>query len=229
MVYIRSRKFCCCIPVRAGVFILSLVGVVLGSIISVVGWRKVSQLKNYPLPDADVAALYIHSSIFTLLALLSLFGFVGTLIKQRGLVSAYGAGLIIHLCISIASGIFALVSLFKQSPQEAINECLNGSSDAATRAACKSGIAVVKGLAVVIYVVMWLLQIYAYIIVSNYVDQLDEEESLRETRNMVQAISQPAPVTTYASFAVPSQGSATYGFTHATQSHGARGNDSNIV
>jgi hypothetical protein len=65
------------------------------------------------------------------------------------------------LCIGVASGIFALVSLFKQNPQEAITECLNGATDEATKAVCKSGIAVMKGVAVVVYVVMWLLQICA--------------------------------------------------------------------
>lgn len=69
----------------------------------------------------------------------------------------------------------------------------------------------------------------AYIIVSNYVDQLDEEESVKETRQMIQAVTQPAPVTTYASFTVPPQGPAAYAFTQAGQSHGARGNNSNMV
>lgn len=73
------------------------------------------------------------------------------------------------------------------------------------------------------------LCIDAYIIVSNYVDQLDEEESVKETRQMIQAVSQPAPVTTYASFAVPPQGPAAYAFTQTTQSHGTRGNNSNMV
>jgi hypothetical protein len=40
----------------------------------------------------------------------------------------------------------------------------------------------------------------AYIIVSNYVDQLDDEMSVKETKQMINSISQPAPVTTYTSF-----------------------------
>lgn len=99
---------------------------------------------------------------------LRVFSFIGTLIKQRGFVSAYGVGLIIHLCIGLVSGIFALVSLFKQNPQDAINECLNGATDQDARDTCKSSIAVVKGLAVVIYVIMWLLQICTSWPVSSY-------------------------------------------------------------
>lgn len=182
--------------------------------------------------NSDIRVIYLPTS-----------SFIGTLIKQRGFVAAYGMGLIIHLCISLASGIFALVALFKQDPQQAIKECLNGATDLASKDICKSGVAMTKAIAVVIYVIMWLLQICmlqlfhcsytpltfsldAYIIVSNYVDQLDEEESVQETRQIIQTVSQPAPVNTYASFTVPPQGPAAYAFTQGNQSHGVRGNNS---
>jgi hypothetical protein len=59
----------------------------------------------------------------------------------------------------------------------------------------------------------------AYIIVSNYVDQLDDEMSVKETTQMIKAISQPAPVTTYTSFGMPAGGYVT---TQAGHSHGMR-------
>jgi len=233
MVYIRSRKFCCCIPVRAGVFILSLAGVVFGSIISVVGWKQVAQQKQHPLPQADLIALYIQSGIFTALAILSIFGFIGTLTKQRNFVSAYGAGLTIQFILSLVSGIFTLYSLFHQNSKQAVFDCLNGSTDEVTKGVCQNGMAVYKAIAVVVYVVMWLLLIYAYIIVSNYVDQLDEEMSVKETRHMIQVVAQAqaqaaAAPTTYASFAAPAHNSG-YAFSHTNQSYGARGNNSNNV
>lgn len=58
----------------------------------------------------------------------------------------------------------------------------------------------------------------AYIIVSNYVDQLDDEMSVKETTQMIKAISQPAPVTTYTSF-----GGGGYVTPQVGQSHGMRG------
>lgn len=65
MVYIRSRKFLCCIPVRAGVFVsnppsfsilpanqstvkvLSAIGTAGGTFISIMGWMQVSQLSMF--------------------------------------------------------------------------------------------------------------------------------------------------------------------------------------
>ncbi|KAG6864598.1 hypothetical protein C0991_008362 [Blastosporella zonata] len=75
----------------------------------------------------------------------------------------------------------------------------------------------------------------AYVIVDNYVEQLDDEMSVSETRQMINAISQPrvtvAPVAVpaYASFP-PAQvppGSA-YAFSHTHQSYGVRGNNSMV-
>ena len=41
MGYVRARKFCCCLPVRFGVFCMSLIGIVFGGIISIRGWIEV--------------------------------------------------------------------------------------------------------------------------------------------------------------------------------------------
>lgn len=208
---------------RAGVFILSIVGTAGGSLISTMGWIQVSQLRQHPLTTTDTVALYVHSVLFTILALLSLFGFVGALIKQRDFVNAYASGLMLYLVLSLVSGIYALYALFHQNSQAQITKCLNGVSDNVTKQVCNNGIAIMKGVAVALYVVMWLLIIYAYIIVSNYVDQLDDEMSIKETKQMINSISQPAPVTTYTSFG-PGAPAAGYLTTPAGHSHGLHGN-----
>ena len=39
MGYVRSHKFCCCIPVRLGVFVMSTVGLLGATIVAAVGWH----------------------------------------------------------------------------------------------------------------------------------------------------------------------------------------------
>lgn len=167
--------------------------------------------------------------------------FLGALIKKRDFVSAYGSGLILYLTLSICSGAFALYALFHQNEQDAISQCLNGAQDQLTWKACKNGVAVAKGLAVAIYVVIWLLIICesmatdsiaketslatldAYIIVSNYVEQLDDEMAVQETKQMIDAISLPAPITTYTSFG-PNTLAPGHAFRSANQSYRVREN-----
>lgn len=49
MVYVRSRKFCCCLPVRFGVFVMALLGIFGGGAVSVVGWLQIKQLCEFGL------------------------------------------------------------------------------------------------------------------------------------------------------------------------------------
>lgn len=228
MVYIRSRTFCCCIPVRFGVFILSLLGVIGGGIVSAAGWVQVYQLKNQAAGTADTIATWLHASLFTLLTLLSIFGFIGCLIKSRNSVYAYSWGLLIFIFASILSGSFTLWAIFNKPYTRAdYVECLNGATDEAAKSICRNENKIYKGVAVAIYIIMWLLMIYAYVIIDNYVDQLDEEMYATETRDMMSTIGQPrvtvqpVAVPAYASFGPSAQRSATgYSFSQQNQSFG---------
>ena len=47
MAYVRSRKFCCCLPVRFGVFCMALIGLVGGGFFGVAGWTQVHRYCEY--------------------------------------------------------------------------------------------------------------------------------------------------------------------------------------
>jgi hypothetical protein len=98
---------------------------------------------------------------------------------------------------SIASGAFFLYTLFHQTGDNDIQSCINGSTDDLKKEACKKGFEVIRGVIVGVFVLVWLIELCAYsnfqllrqshayklnhidgcIIVSNYVEQLDEEEA----------------------------------------------------
>jgi len=236
MVYVRSRTFCCCIPVRAGVFILSLLGVLGGGLVSVAAWVQVNQLRTYSASQSDVVAFWLNASIFTLLTLMSIFGFIGCLVKSRNSVNAYGWGLLSFIVMSIITGAYSLWAIFNKPPsQDDYLTCLNGTRSDNGQITCGNATPLYKGLMVGLYIFTWLFMIYAYVIVDNYVDQLDEEIHVHDTQNMIQSIGQPQvtvqPVTVpaYASFGPTAQRSATgYAFAHQNQSYGSRPNASMV-
>jgi len=226
-VLVRSRKFCCCFPVRFGVFVLSLLAMVGGSFVAAFGWIQVSQLSKNPMDKADEIALWIHSGMFTILAALAVLGFIGALIKSRSMVSSFALALAIHLGFSIASGIFRLYTLFRQNPQEALANCVNDAADnSESTTTCQNGLAIMKGVMVAIYIVTWLIQLYAYFVVERYVDQLEDEEMAKNTVVIPRTgfeTSTP-PMTTYNGFASSAAGS--YPFTESRQAYGiTRGQD----
>ncbi|KAJ4000039.1 hypothetical protein F5050DRAFT_733911 [Lentinula boryana] len=49
--YVRSHTFCCCIPVRLGVFIISILGVGLGGLLAVAGIVQLKNLGDVPMKE----------------------------------------------------------------------------------------------------------------------------------------------------------------------------------
>ena len=97
--------------------------------------------------------------MFSFLGLLAVLGFVGCLIKSRGMVSAFAIALAIHLGFSVASGIFTIYATFKRNPQDTIDKCVNGSTDNSVIESCKNGVGIMKGLLIAIYIITWLIQL----------------------------------------------------------------------
>jgi len=193
MVYVRSRKFCCCLPVRFGVFVMSIAALLVGGLVAIAGWIQVKDLPQHPLSNDNKNALYIYSVMFSILALVGGFGIIGTISKQRGLVSLFGSLLSFHLGISIATGIFAIYTLFKTNASEALANCINGSTDQTVINSCQEGLKILKIAVVVGYCVTWLIELWGCLIVSSYVQQLKEEENANITNApMVHYVPPPA-------------------------------------
>jgi hypothetical protein len=223
--YVRSQTFCCCLPVRFGVFLLSFLAFAGGGLLAIVGWWQLSHLKEHPLGKLDEISLWIQASLFSLLAVLGIFGFIGAMIKNRGMVSAFAAGIAIHLGFSIAAGSFAIYRMFARNSQAALDKCIEKAKDDsdATVQMCKNGIVLFKALMVVIYVSIWLIQLYAYFVVDRYVDQLDEERLFDNPvvpRTMVLQAGGPQ-----ATIGVP----PTYSFTQPQQAFGRGQGPNNIA
>jgi len=214
MVYVRTRKFCCCLPVRFGVFVMSLVALLGGGLVAVAGWIQVKNLHDHPLAKDEENALYIHAAMYSLLALIGAFGLFGAISKNISSVSAFGSALGFHLGFSIATGIFTIYTVFKRNASVALSNCTNGSTDQSVIDGCKEGLDIVKGLVIAIYVVTWLVELYGCIIINNYVKQLKEEELVEGTAVNPNAYIPNAPMTSYA----PPPGA--YAFTQPTQAHG---------
>jgi hypothetical protein len=179
------------LPVRLGVFLLSLIAMAVGSFVAAVSWIRISQLTTYPLTTSDRIALWIHAVMFSILGFLAVLGFIGCLAKSRRMVAGFAIALAIHLGFSVASGILSIYLLFKQDPQDAIDSCVNGSTDQSVIDSCKNGTGFMKGVVIAVYVVTWLLQLYAYFIVEWYVDQLDDEEMEKHAVVIPNNMAQP--------------------------------------
>jgi hypothetical protein len=187
-----TRTFCCCLPVRLGVFALTILNLFGGVSFAILGWTQVTHLRNVPLATQDEIALVIHSVVFTALAAISLLGLIGAIIKHRSLVSSFSMILLAFLCISIGTGIYTIYSLYRDQGQALIQACLSGASDFSPES-CRAAASLTQAIIVLIYIAIWLLQFCewqihetimlpntrltgGFIIVRDYCHQLDDEE-----------------------------------------------------
>ncbi|KAI0674190.1 hypothetical protein C8Q78DRAFT_967188 [Trametes maxima] len=205
MVYVRSRKFCCCLPVRFGVFCEALIGIAIGGLFSVGGWIVVHDMLkgtlNPPLSGSEKTSAWILAIVSTIVLLISLGGLIGSIWKRLSLVSLYAGAITFATVLDIAAGIFVIFQLFHGAGASDISKC---EQDAANRGqvntdfthfACNTGFKTGRVIVVVIYVLFWLFQIYGCHIAFEYVGQLKEERSGNdyEKNNQVQNVTVVAP------------------------------------
>ncbi|TEB37534.1 hypothetical protein FA13DRAFT_1726647 [Coprinellus micaceus] len=170
---VRSRTFCCCIPVRAGVILLSILGILGGTTVAAVG---IVSLKKSAGAEKS---MIIQIVVYILLAVISFLGLIGGIGRKLLCVRIYFGMLVFHLAFSVGGGIFAIWRVFQDSPNY-IKECLLGKeADKDALKTCEAGASLLKGLMITVFILFWALETWACIIVHHYTKQLEEEEATR--------------------------------------------------
>jgi hypothetical protein len=174
---VPSRKFCCCLPVRFGVFIIAVLGIIGGGAFGAIGWFEIVKYKGQ-LSKLTQISLYIHSILYTVLCIVSVFGLIGVIRRRRSLISVFFSVLVAITTFSIFSGAFTLWSIFNRVGPVAVQQCVD-QQETADPSSCQKGYNVVKGISVAVFIFIWLLEIWGCFITSNYAGQLDDEEIAR--------------------------------------------------
>ncbi|KAH7334082.1 hypothetical protein B0J17DRAFT_602700 [Rhizoctonia solani] len=202
-----TRHFCCCLPVRLGVFVLSFGSIVTAGAYAATIWYAIYMAKykkEAQLDKPQEVAFVVAGSIYSFLFILSIFGFLGAVLRKRSFVSAYAQALWYMVGFQLASGAFFIYTLYRQKEAN-IQKCMdevkanNPPGDIDLRKVCSVATTTWKVVYIVVFVISLLLHGYAALIVSRYVEQLSAEQSYRHTAK-----------STSAAFSTPGSGSAYY-------------------
>lgn len=198
------RTFCCCIPVRLGVLVLSPVTAIAASLLA---YTQLYLLLNYQsqYDTFEKAIRGALAGITILIALASLFGLLGAIFARRTMVSFYSNMLWIGLIIFTVLGAIDIWQLFRNKDQFA-TKCVNetqlktedlqsffGVSFQGTRdEACRkfadvSAIVVAILFGILVLVLMWLIGI-----VTKYKHQLQERDASRRNSAYDAGYSKPS-------------------------------------
>ncbi|TFY65717.1 hypothetical protein EVG20_g5368 [Dentipellis fragilis] len=230
MGYVRSRKFCCCLPVRLGVFIMTILSLGFGSAVAGVLWYGVLHPEKSKLAGSDKTMAIVTAVVWTLLAVVSLFGLIGAIIKQKACITVYAWLLWIHVILSIATGSYYIYTLFHSAEDDSIKKCEGDNASDLEHGACKAAFDVGRGILIAVYIIMWLIEMWVASIASDYVGQLNEEEaaSWLPAQN---AFGSAAPVSGAATMATTYNYGAPYAFSAPDNSHSGvheKANDSYV-
>jgi len=172
---VASQKFLCCFPVRIGVFLLSFFEFLSAGAVAGLLWFGIVS-KQINVAGKEKIAAIVVAIVMSILFIVCLCGFLGSVIRSRRLVSIYSKALKWLLAFSIGAGIGYIILMFTMSKSKFIEICENGSSDQSIKDECQN-VNQIRYIAIGWIVFNWIIHLYMCIIVSRYVRQLEEEDS----------------------------------------------------
>ncbi|KAL1677407.1 hypothetical protein EV122DRAFT_279193 [Schizophyllum commune] len=184
MAILRTRTFLVCLPLKAGVWVLALIGAMCGGGGAAGSWIEVTMLKEHPVPVQDQVSLVFQAVVFSLLGILSIFGLLSTLSKSVTAALIYSRLLVIHLIFTILSLIFTLYSTFRPQDQSDVKSCINGSVDEFPIEFCQKGWSTVTVLPLALFAAILFNQLYAIVIARSYSEDLDVVLASRFSRSL---------------------------------------------
>ncbi|KAL1743453.1 hypothetical protein HDZ31DRAFT_40863 [Schizophyllum fasciatum] len=116
MAILRTRTFLVCLPLKAGVWVLALVGAMYGGSGAAGSWLEVSMLSGGLLITGGL--VYLRSVTAALI---------------------YSRLLVIHLIFTILSVAFTLYSTFRPQDKDVVKSCIGGSVDEFPIEFCQKG------------------------------------------------------------------------------------------
>jgi MFS family permease len=179
----NRRYFCCCIPVRAAVFITSFLSLIGTGLAAGVAFWLVHAIDTRPdlLDDTQIKitsgariGIIITGVVFAIIAIISLFGFIGSVIRNRRMVKLYS--ILVWLCFffSVALTAFTCYLVFSKS---SLIQCYDKDLN---EVACSSVFNKGRKIGLVVSSVIGLLfQLYICVVIRRYVEQLEDEQAYK--------------------------------------------------
>ncbi|RDB24742.1 hypothetical protein Hypma_007945 [Hypsizygus marmoreus] len=200
-----GAKFLCCLPLRLGVLVISFIQfVVTGAVAGFLWWilyyadshNRMSALRMQllnpilsfliqvsELTSKMKASLLVAGIVYTAVAIISLTGFVGALMKRLGGIKAYLWVLGAALGFQIGTAVFTLISYYRYRGSSG-KDCNVKDANLGTIDICEAYARVPQGAMIASVIVPILVQAYACYVVTAYGNRLIQKKAQHSSMAM---------------------------------------------
>ncbi|KAG9316544.1 hypothetical protein JVU11DRAFT_2594 [Chiua virens] len=192
----RSDSFCCCIPVRAGFVLISLLTLLLSGAISVIIWFEIFHSNEFSTKER--VAFILTGILESLLFVASVMGMIGVVARKQLFVMIYTYFLYVHFILNLIIGIYFLVTVRASNREQLVNYCADVFVDTSIGSSCMSLMGISTYVLIAIVAVLLFLELYAILIATRYVYRLRMQKRDDRSRRMgyFHALSKPESFST---------------------------------
>ncbi|KAI0300984.1 hypothetical protein B0F90DRAFT_1574850, partial [Multifurca ochricompacta] len=176
----QRPRFCCCLPVRACVIIMSLLGLLLSGILSIILWFEVASAYSFTLFPTRLRAFIGGAIIETLFFLISALGLIGGIVRKQTFVTAYAIGLYIHFVINLSVAGYLLFAILHATRSDTVTLCQHALKNSQTQDQCETLFDTIRGVYAGLASIILIIELYGAIVATRYVYQVRGEK--REAR-----------------------------------------------
>ncbi|KAF5321103.1 hypothetical protein D9619_001743 [Psilocybe cf. subviscida] len=176
--FFGGNTFCCCLPVRLGMIVLTTLTCLIAGLLSIIIWFEVSSTKY--MSPAERAAFVLAGLSETILFVASILGLVGAIVRKQNFTQIYAYTLYTHFFLNILVIAYFSYEVARATSNTEKVACIAAIKDAQAQQQCTDLLSFATWVYVTIAGTILLLELYGSIIVARYVNQLQREK--REAR-----------------------------------------------
>jgi len=179
--FFGGTTFCCCLRVRLGVICMTVLGMLLAGLLSILLWFEVASTTD--MSSKERAIFIVAGLVETLLFAGSILGFVGAVVRKQLFVQIYAYFIYVHFIINLGVAIYLLYMIVHVSSTDQVKACQLAIQNTTAQAQCTGLLKVGLGVYSAVAAIVLLAEMYGAIIVARYVNQVQREKrNLRASR-----------------------------------------------
>ncbi|EAU91519.1 hypothetical protein CC1G_02008 [Coprinopsis cinerea okayama7 len=220
-----AAKFCCCLPLRLGVFIFTLFQFLVNGASAAFLWFVLFSPDTvdqwHALAEYARIAVIVIAAVYSFVSLTGLLGFLGALFRKNGLVKTYYAVLWIEWLFQIGSGIWFTVTFFRARRRADDDDCddIFPDEDFDFCEGLENLQKVHPAWVIAPLVVSTLITAYVIYVTHHYIKRLKEQ---KESKNYLRSNPAYVPVQQKGDEGLPlTQPQMTYPYTDGSNSFGS--------